>query len=121
MILASMIELDEDALICDLAETYHIYDYRSHPLRLIATLSAGLRDNSRIKLLAADSMVPQDTLLLAMIADRIELFRYSFADKSSERPALLTEKLLGEDKSKQAIGFDSPKEFDAWLAKIRGE
>ena len=27
MILANMIKTDEDALICDLAETYQIYDY----------------------------------------------------------------------------------------------
>ncbi len=121
MILASMIELNEDALICDFAETYHIYDYRSLPLRVAATLSAGLRENSRIKLLAANSVVSQDTLLLAMIADRIELFRYSFSDKNNERPVLLTDKLLGEDKSKQTVGFDSPEELNAWLAKIRGE
>ena len=47
-----MIRLDRDALICDLAETYHIYDMRSLPLQTVATLSAGLRDDSRIKMKA---------------------------------------------------------------------
>ena len=51
-----MIRFDEDALICDLAETYHIYDYRSLPVKLVATLSAGLRDDSRIKLKAAGDL-----------------------------------------------------------------
>lgn len=37
--LSSMLNLSEDALICDFAETYHIYDYRSLPLRLVATLA----------------------------------------------------------------------------------
>jgi len=44
-----MIHTDEDALICDLAETYHIFNYRELPPSLAATLSVGLKDDSRIK------------------------------------------------------------------------
>ena len=61
MILASMINLSEYALICDFAETYHIFDYRSLPVKLAATLSAGLRDDSRSKMIMADIPVPPDT------------------------------------------------------------
>ena len=43
-----MIGLDEDALICDLAETYHIYKFDDFDAGYIATLAAGLRDNARI-------------------------------------------------------------------------
>ena len=57
MILAGMLKTDEDALICDLAETYHIYDWQSYPLGLIATLAAGLRDDSRIKMRLAGCRV----------------------------------------------------------------
>ena len=32
-----MIKTDEDALICDLAETYQIYDYKSLPAYMVAT------------------------------------------------------------------------------------
>ena len=45
-----MIKTDEDALICDLAETYQIYDYKSLPAYMVATFSVGLRENSRIKM-----------------------------------------------------------------------
>ena len=48
MILACMIGLDEDALICDLAETYHIYKFDDFDAGYIATLAAGLRDDARI-------------------------------------------------------------------------
>ena len=41
-----MIATDEDALICDFAETYHIYDYRSLDVEYAATLAYGLRDDS---------------------------------------------------------------------------
>ena len=58
-----MIEFDEDALICDLAETYHIFDYRSLPVQLVATLSVGLRDNSRIKMRAAGIPASKETIM----------------------------------------------------------
>lgn len=118
-----MINLDEDALICDLAETYRIYDYRSLPVRLVATLSAGLRDDSRIKLKAADSPVSKETMILAMIADRIELFRRSFSDKHKDDPVSVVEMLLGNTKKKVTSGmsFKTSEEFEAMLAKIRGE
>ena len=46
-----MVASDEDALICDFAETYHILDYKALPLKLRATLASGLRDSSRSKLI----------------------------------------------------------------------
>lgn len=120
-----MISLDEDALICDFAETYHIYDYRSLPVKLVATLAAGLRDDSRIKLLAADAPVSQDTLLLAMIADRVEAFRYGFIDsgKRVNQPVSIVGTIMGERAKKKSgvLGFRTAEEFEARLAKIRGE
>lgn len=118
-----MIELDEDALICDLAETYQIYDYRSLPVKLVATLSAGLRDNSRIKLRAAGVTVSQETLLLGVIADRIEMFRCAFAEKGKAEPISMVNMLLGDSgkKSNGVVGFRSSAEFEAALARIKGE
>ena len=122
-----MIELDEDALICDLAETYQIYDYGSLPLRLVATLSAGLRDNSRIKMKAAGYPAEINTILLASIADRIEAFRYGFsedASKNQKQPVSLVSMLLGQEQkaNKSGIkGFATALEFEAARARIRGE
>ena len=120
-----MMELDEDALICDLAETYHILDYRSLPVKLVATLAAGLRDDSRIKLRAAGSPIPLEAMLLAMIADRVELFRYGFSEDATKKrnvPVSLLKKLTGEEKkTEKAMGFRTPEEFEAALARIRGE
>ena len=121
-----MIKLDEDALICDLAETYQIYDYRSLPVKTVATLSAGLRDNSRIKLLAGDIPAPQEIILLATIADRIEAFRYGFSEDASQgrnRPPSIVEALYGETNKKNngVTSFKTPEEFEAALARIRGD
>ena len=121
-----MIEFDEDALICDLAETYHIYDYRSLPVQLVATLSAGLRDDSRIKPRLSGSPVPLESVLLASIADRIEMFRYGFSEnakKGKQPPASLVEALCGKRKAKKkgVVSFATATEFEATLARIRGE
>ena len=119
-----MIELDEDALICDLAETYQIYDYGSLPLKTVATLAAGLRENSRIMLKASGAKASQETILLAMIADRIEAFRYSFTEDASKRrnpPVSIAELFLDAEKQGETASFSNAEQFEAALAKIRGE
>jgi len=111
-----MINLDENALICDFAETYGIYDYGSLPVKLVATLASGLRENARIRLRAANMTVSQDTLLLASICDRIELFRYGFskdAEKGINMPKLMVDAML--NKSRNVMSFSTPEEFKkAW-------
>ena len=118
-----MINLDEDALICDLAETYHILDYRSHPVKLVAALSAGLRDDSRIKMRFFGVPAAQNTLLLAMIADRVEMFRYGFSSKKTDAPVSLVEMLYEGEKPKKkgVVGFNTAEQFEAALARIKGE
>ena len=115
-----MMELDEDALICDLAETYHIFDYRSLPVKLVATLSAGLRDDSRIKLKAAGSPVSLETIILAAIADNLSMLRAGFSKDNRAKPYLFTEAIQGETKQKTK-GFKNAEDFEAALKRIRGE
>ena len=69
-----MVATDEDALICDLAETYQIYDYRRLPLKMVAVFYFGLREDSRIKMKMNDIGVPFETLLLAGIQDKLNVF-----------------------------------------------
>ena len=64
-----LIATDEDALICDLAETYHIYDMRQFDPDYIAILAVGLRIDSRIKKRLTGVDIDINTLLLAHIVD----------------------------------------------------
>ena len=66
-----MIAADEEALICDLAETYNIYDYRSLSPRMAAVFSCGLRDDSRIKLAMSDTKYPLGTILSVLTFDAV--------------------------------------------------
>lgn len=108
-----MIAADEDALVCDLAETYHILNYKALPLRLAATLAAGLPLYSRSK---SDPNNPSDLRLLigACAADTLRRIEYMLAGApEGQAPASLTAALLGEpevpDTDLQA--FDSPEEL----------
>lgn len=109
-----MISVDEDALICDFAETYGIYDYRSLPVRLAATLSYGLRDNSRIKLKLSGSNVPFETLLLAGAYDRLSFLSWCKTEDAKtgmNRPVSVVNKLTGKQDASDVESFDSAGDF----------
>lgn len=119
-----MIALDEDALICDLAETYHIYDMRSFPCEYVATLAKGLRDNSRIKMKAVGLEVDINRLLLAHIADNTAINWYlktKDAEKGENQPKsfvrILTDKI---DESKKPKPFRTSADFDAEWRRLNG-
>lgn len=112
-----MIETDEDALICDLAETYHIYNYRSLPALLVATFSVGLRDDSRIKMKMNDMEHSFDRMLLAGILDKLAMLVWMQSQDGTNgvnKPISVLQKLLGEETSedKDIISFDSPDSFE---------
>ena len=72
-----MIETDESALICDFAETYHIYDYRALPVSYAATLAYGLRSDSRIRLKLGEVKEEVPCFIsAAKAADCLALFDY---------------------------------------------
>ena len=113
-----MIVIDEDALICDFAEVYHIYDFRAIPARYASTLAYGLRDNSRIKMALAGTNVPVDTLLLAMIADAEKIHIWQKTEdgvKGRNKPKSILSLITGEDEKQETCrGFSTPEEFMAW-------
>lgn len=109
-----MIKFDEDALICDLAETYQIYDYRQLPLQMVAVFSYGLRDSSRIKLGISEQKIPLDTMLLAGVSDRLALLLWTKtkdAEKGRNRPDSILESLTNTKKSSNNLSFESGEDF----------
>lgn len=119
-----MIATDEDALICDLMETYHIWEYRSLPLSKVATFSVGLRNDSRIKMKMNNLIHPLDTILLAAIADRLSILTWlntKDGANGTNRPKSILAQLLNEKDESDVETFDSPEEFDnAWKKIVNG-
>lgn len=112
-----MIATDCDALLCDLAETYGIFDLKALPATVLATLSVGLRDNSRIKMRLSGEKIPRSELLLAGIADRLSLLLWFMSEDGQNgvnRPKSIIDILLGEHHQGGDIEtFDSAEDFEA--------
>ena len=111
-----MLDLDEDALVCDLAETYGIFDYESLPVQTVATLSIGLRGDSRIKLAAAGRKLGTTDALLATVADYLAMIFWTKTkdgQKGRNRPKSIREALEnGNKKDNEIVGFESVEEFE---------
>lgn len=121
MILGHMIAMDEDALICDLMETYHITNMDEYPASFVATLAVGLRDDSRIKMRLKDSKLTLEQGLLALILDALRINNWMHtkdAQKKRNMPKSLYRQLLGMDepgeKKYDLRHFDSVEEYEAW-------
>lgn len=124
MCLASMIALDEDALICDFAETYHIYDYRSLPATLAGIYAAGLRPDARINIKISGTNTPTDTLLLASIADSMHIRIWQQtkdAVNGRNKPESILAKILDAKTPSECEGFEDAESFEEWYQSMMKE
>ncbi|WP_429968705.1 DUF5361 domain-containing protein [Enterococcus sp. DIV0765a] len=119
-----MISVDEDALVCDLAETYQIYDYKQLPASMVAVFSCGLRETSRIKMKLSGQKIPLDTILLAGISDNLRLLLWTKTkdgQKNVNRPESILHKLSENNpREKEEIIFDSGEDFEKMRQKLLG-
>lgn len=107
-------------MVCDLWETYQVTDWRALPARTLATLVAGLRDDSRLAQAERSIKGSHDTILLAAIADGVSAVLYSLAGGKGKRPdsllALLDDSKADETKKIQS--FHSAEAFERARARI---
>jgi len=119
-----MIKVDEDALICDLAETYQIYDYKQLPPTRVAVFACGLRDDSRIKMKLNNQNVPTKILLLAGISDRLGRlvwFQTKDGQEGNNPPVSLVNLLInGSDEKDDVVIFDSGEDFNNVRKRLIG-
>lgn len=118
-----MIDADEDALICDLAETYQVYDYKQLPLTTVAVFAYGLKDDSRIKQSLSDQVAPVDRLLLAGIVDRLSMLLWiqsKDGQKGVNRPTALTDFFIKKEKedTRDFMTFESPEGFENYRKRL---
>lgn len=111
-----MIQTDEDALVCDLAETYHLYDYKQLPLTVVAVFAYGLRENSRIKMALSGQRINLDQMLLASMVDRLSWLVWAQskdASKGHNRPKSILDILTTKADQSEARTFVSGEDFEA--------
>lgn len=118
-----MIRQDEDSLVCDLAETYGIYDYRSLPARTVATLSCGLRDDARIKMKLAGEKLTFEQMIQVKVYDLLNWIAWTKTKSAQEGgipPKMLLEELLGPEKKTEEFAFSSGEEFETYRKMMLG-
>lgn len=119
-----MIAADRDKLVCDLAETYGVFDMRALPVETLATLASGLRADSRIRMHLSGSAMPQTELLLAAAVDRLSLMLWARTEdgrKGVNKPRSLVAILSGKEPVQPAEqGFQTAEEYETAWERITG-
>ena len=122
-----MVVFDEDALICDMAETYGIFDLYALPVKLAATLAVGLREDSRIKIKMSGMKMDFQKYILAALFDKVNWLCWTKtkdAQHGTHVPESILDLLLQTEKQNSAdefVVFDSPEAFEAARQKLLGE
>lgn len=115
-----MINLDEDALICDLAETYHVLNYKGLSLRLVATLSCGLSEDSRIKRKIAKRRLTLNETLMAAAVDKLTQILWTKTEdarRGRNKPQSILD-ILENPAERRHQTFRSKEEFERRRAQI---
>lgn len=110
-----MIHTDENALICDLAETYHIFNYKELPVNTVATLSVGLNEDSRIKKKLRNVQDIPTYIVNAFIIDALNILIWQNTldgSKGENKPESILKKITGESEDKDTLSFASGDDFE---------
>lgn len=118
-----MIAQHEDELICDMAETYHIFKMRELPLRTLATLACGLSANSRVKMSMTNQKLTSTETLLCLAIDRLSYLIWMQSKDGQHgrnRPKSILEELKKEDSKPEYETFRTSTDFEAARRRILG-
>lgn len=116
-----MIAKDEDALVCDLAETYHIYDYRRLPATQVAVFSVGLGPDSRIMKALQGREIDSSALVQSAILDRLSILvwmKTKDGQKGINKPTMMVDLLTEKPKESNELSFESGEEFEIARRKL---
>lgn len=115
-----MMSVDQDALICDFAEIYGIYDLRGVPVFTLATLAAGLRENSRIKMRLSGIGISRMEALAAAAVDRLSMLCWAQTEdgqRNENPPKSMISILLNQEEGQErkVQTYKNGRDFDrAW-------
>lgn len=115
------INTDKSALICDMAETYGVYDIWSLPPSTAAALAAGLHEDSRIKMKISGRKIGTDRALAAIIADRLGTliwFKTEDGQKGRNRPESLYDMLTKDPDDSEQLASYTELEFEEARQRI---
>lgn len=116
-----MLNIGEDLLKCDMAETYHIYvvDWYNppFPLSYLADLAKGLDDDSRIKRKMTNNRLTMAQTFQAIIIDKLSILAWQNTKdgaKGRHFPESIYRKLAGLDKKDELQAFETKEDYEEW-------
>lgn len=116
--LAHALKCDRNAVICDFAEYYHIYEIEPLPASRVAAFFVGLPNKSRIKMKLRGQNYSDELLMGALILDALNMISWQLGGNKSNRPASVYELMTDGEPRKKVMGFNSGAEFDAYRNEI---
>ena len=111
-------------MICDLAETYHILNYRELLPELVATLVLGLRDDSRVKMHYSKSKITLNQTLEAIIADNMQFLAWTKtkeAKKGRYKKKSILKLLNGVYDNSELASFETIEEYEKYMKQFDEE
>lgn len=121
LVLGRIIDTCEDKLICDLAETYGLYNYKELPPLTVATLLIGLRDDSRVKMHMSDSRLTLNQMMMAAILDELRFLSWT-KTKHGKRynQKRILKALQGEydTKKDELMSFKTVEEYERYMKRF---
>lgn len=113
-----MITVGEEELVCDLAETYHVLDMWALPIKTVATLAVGLREDSRIWMKVAGMNYKADFIVKAAILDGVRTLVWQNSKdgtKGRNQPKPIIEEMEKRKAKDNIVSFSTPEDFKrAW-------
>ena len=102
---------------------YHIYDYRSLPVKTIGTLCSGLGPDTRLRMKSEGRSASRNTVLLALLVDELANLRWSLTSADdSKKPEQIAPNFLDMPEQHEEEGekcsFDDAESFEAARARI---
>lgn len=112
----------KEELICDLAETYHIYNMYDFTPEYIGILVNGLDADSRVNRKIGEQKIKSETYLLAGIFDNVNYLLYGMSDpkKRGNPPDSILKRLLSDEPREKEKVFVTPDDFRETWKKIVG-
>lgn len=108
-------------MYCDLAEVYHVYDFRELPLLTAARLARGLPADCRAwrKIRGEELRFGERLAVLAFdVLTQIRFYAARAAGYKVPFPKALYSELTGAKTEKGADGFDSAEDFERERQRI---
>ena len=111
----------KDALVCDFAQYYHLYDLECIDINLGATLACGLPSESRTIRKISGQIFPTEMILQMGILDVLRSIEHAYINVHSKRKVPKPQsifKLMNKKDDKDIRAFRSGEEFEIEREKL---